>query len=516
MQLPRLLLAALLCFALGPAVAQDGGDDDSGIEVSEDPKPGEEKPAPPDDGYDEEATKKKNAGLAGGGEQDDGDPNAPKVKADLQTRINEAIQRGVEALKAMQDKDGSWGPVRATRSYDGTREGNFVRDELGPTAWAVYTLAKCGVKKTDPAIDNGLKYIANNTKFVFDVIGGKPKEATPPPGKGKKPGAGKDKDKDEPENRQRNISQSNPRTLTSYESAAIVLMIEAVYESSAKLTGKHRKRRLVTESPTSLPDGSRIPKDTWKMMHERILYLTVGRRASPGKGGTSIIGQQNLKENGIDPKSKNAGGWRYGQANPNDADLSATQFVLLALRAASQAGYPIEKVSPATWELAAQYAKNCQKPDGGFGYQVGGPSYASMTACGIGCLLICKEQMELSAEKKPPQWIDGAIQSGMDWLDKNFDAEKNAGHTERPELFYYLYGVERVGDLSGRKEFNGKDWYLRGATLLLERQQGDGGWSDATGFPPHNVLGTCFALLFLKRATIPVVTFHEPEAKPGE
>jgi hypothetical protein len=505
----RYFLASLLCLALGPAVAQEGGGDDEGVEVSEDPKPGEEKAPPKDDGYDEEEARKRNAGLAGGGDAGNGDdPNAPEVKADLQTRINKAIEVGVEALKKLQHEDGSWGPVRANSKYDDPKaRGNFVRDETGPTAWAIYTLAKCGVKKTDPSIQKGLKWIETNTEFVFDVLGGKPQNPEEKPGgkPGKKPGKGEDAE-GKPENEQRNISRSNPRVLTTYESAAIVLMIEAVYESSAKLTGKHSKRRLVTESPTSAPDGSKIPKDTWKKMHERILSLTIGRRASPGKGGVSINGQQNLPENG-QKGSKNAGGWRYGQAN-GDADLSATQFVLLGLRAASQAGYPIEKVSPNTWDLAAQYAKACQKADGGFGYQVGGPSYASMTACGIGILLICKEQMELSKEKKPPEWIDGAIAKGMEWLDKNFEAERNVGG-ERGEQFYYLYGVERVGDLSGRNEFNGKNWYVRGAMLLLERQESDGKWTDASGFEPHDVLGTCFALLFLKRATIPVVTFRD-------
>jgi len=496
MHLPRLLLVALLCCALGPAVAQDGGDDDSGIKVSEDPKPGEEKEKEKDKdkdkdkdkgGYDEEETKKKNAGLAGGGAQDEGDPDAPKVKADLQTRINAAIASGVEALKKLQDKDGSWGPVRANTKYDDpSAHGNFVRDELGPTAWAVYTLAKCGVKKNDPAIQKGLKWIEKNTEFVFDVMGGQPEQ-----------------DKDT--NAQKNVSRKSPRSLTTYESAAIVLMIEAVYEGSAKLSGKHTKRRLETGSPTSPPDGGKIPKDTWKKMHERVLALTIGRHAGGGKG-TTINGQQNLPENG-QGGSKSAGGWRYGQAN-GDADLSATQFVLLALRAASDAGYPLEKVSPKTWELAAQFAKACQQADGGFGYQAGKSSYASMTACGIGSLLICKEQIELSKAKKPPEWIDGAIAKGMEWLDKNFEADRNV-QAERGELFYYLYGVERVGDLSGRTEFNGKNWYVRGAMLLLERQDAEGKWVDATGFEPHDVLGTCFALLFLKRATIPVVTISD-------
>jgi hypothetical protein len=481
----RLIFLALFVFALGPVAAQEGGESDEGIDVSDDSK------TPEPGGYDEDDAKKKNTGLAGAAEEGEGDdPNAPKVQRDLQSRINLAIERGVEWLKKKQDKNGSWGPVRANAKYDDPKaRGNFVRDELGPTAWAVYTLAKCGVKKEDQAIRKGLEWIAKNTEFVFDVMGGEPQ-------------------KDPQSGAHTNVGRKSPRALSTYESAAIVLMIEAVYEGSAKLTGKHSKRKLVTESPTSPPDGSRIPKDVWKLMHERIVSLTVGKRGGGNKGVT-ILGNQNIPLSADEAVKlgKNKGGWRYGQKS-GDADLSATQFVLLALRAASQAGYPVEKTSPKTWELAAEYARNCQKPDGGFGYQVGGPSYASMTACGVGSLLICKEQMAFSKETKPPEWIDSAIAKGMDWLDKSFDAENNAG-ADRQELFYYLYGIERVGDLAGRKEFNGKDWYTRGAMLLLERQAEDGKWVDPTGFEPHDVLGSCFALLFLKRATPPVVTFTE-------
>ncbi len=488
MHLPRYLLAALLCLALGSAVAQEGGGDD-GIEVSEDPKPGEEKPAPADDGYDEAETKKKNAGLAGaGGEGEDDDPNAPKVKVDLQTRINKAIESGVEWLKQRQDKDGSWGPVRGDSFYgDPSKKGDFARDELGPTAWALYTLAKCGVKKNDPVMKKGLQWIASKTEFLVDVIGGEAAK------------------QDEVKGFQ-GVSRKNPRPLSVYEGAAIVLMIEAVYQESAKLTGKHSKRRLYSDNPLQVPDASKIPEDAWKMMHWRLVYLSVGKRSGGGKG-LNINGQQNLKENG-QAAGKGAGGWRYGQAS-GDADLSATQFVLLALRAASQAGYPVEKTSQRTWEEAAKYVKNCQNGDGGFTYQAGGPSSGSMTACGVSCLLICKEQMELSEERKPPAWIADSIAKGMDWLDKNFEVDRNVGQNGSQEIFYYLYGIERVGDLSGRKEFNGKDWYTRGAMLLLERQEADGKWQDSTGYRPHDVLGSCFALLFLKRATIPVVTFSD-------
>ena len=89
----RQILVALLCLALGPAVAQEGGGDGSGIEVSPDKPKEEGGEKKGDGGYDPEETKKKNVGLAGGGDEGEGgDADAPKVKADLQTRINQAIE----------------------------------------------------------------------------------------------------------------------------------------------------------------------------------------------------------------------------------------------------------------------------------------------------------------------------------------------------------------------------------------------------------------------------------------
>ncbi len=50
---------------------------------------------------------------------------------------------------------------------------------------------------------------------------------------------------------------------------------------------------------------------------------------------------------------------------------------------------------------------------------------------------------------------------------------------------------------------------MRGAEFLLAQQHADGSWNDATCMRPTDTLGTCFALLFLKKATIPAVTLSE-------
>jgi hypothetical protein len=473
------LLVLLACFVFQPAAAQDGtepappDDDDTTIEVAED----DEAEPDIDDGYDEEATRRKNEGLAGQGRPDKGDKGAPKLKATLQQRVNEAIKKGVKWLRKSQLKDGSWGPVRANSVYGKPEvRGDFVRDEVGPTAFAIFTLAKCGVKKNDRAIKRGLQWLQMRTLKAHDVMGG------PAP------------QRDETTHGQ----VGGNYALSTYESAAIVMMIEAVYERSAKLTGKHKKRRLYSENAMSPPRRSKIPKDAWRWMHDRVVHLTVGRTrkvgGARGKASTSRIpGTQN----------KN-GGWRYGQAN-GDQDLSATQIVLLGLRSASQAGYPIDKVAPNTWKWAANFVRSVQAPDGGFSYQPGHRNTAGMDACGIACLVICKEQMLLAGQPVPP-WIDGAIKKGLDHLNGIWNPRYNTGGRHH---YYMLYAVERVGDLTGRAEFNGLNWYFRGAEFLLEAQADDGSWTDATAFRPHDTLGTCFALLFLKRATIPTVTVSE-------
>jgi hypothetical protein len=75
--------------------------------------------------------------------------------------------------------------------------------------------------------------------------------------------------------------------------------------------------------------------------------------------------------------------------------------------------------------------------------------------------------------------------------------------------FYWLYALERVGMLLGMKHLGALEWYVEGATWLVEHQEPDGGWVNPTAAqdaPEPPLAATCFALLFLRRATRPVVT----------
>ena len=67
---------------------------------------------------------------------------------------------------------------------------------------------------------------------------------------------------------------------------------------------------------------------------------------------------------------------------------------------------------------------------------------------------------------------------------------------------YWLYAVERVGILLGTEFLGRHEWYPEGAKFLLESQGADGSWKGQS--IGGAVADTCFALLFLRRATKPL------------
>ncbi|MCK6484724.1 MAG: DUF4159 domain-containing protein [Phycisphaerae bacterium] len=205
----------------------------------------------------------------------------------------------------------------------------------------------------------------------------------------------------------------------------------------------------------------------------------------------------------------NNGMWTYSsqdiRASVGGGDNSNTQFALYGLHEAARVGAPIEQN---VWRRAAAHWERTQRPDGGWTYsprhqQPAG--YGSMTAAGVASLLICGESLNRSLEGP---YTDGAcarcgryatnprLAAGLKWLGRNFDARRNPNH--HTYVYYWLYGVERVGMLSGLKQFGTHDWYREGAAYLVRAQRGDGSWNGS-------VVDTSFALLFLAKGRRPVL-----------
>ncbi|MBU0617977.1 MAG: DUF4159 domain-containing protein, partial [Planctomycetes bacterium] len=187
--------------------------------------------------------------------------------------------------------------------------------------------------------------------------------------------------------------------------------------------------------------------------------------------------------------------WGYTDVGPR-YDNSNTQFALLGLHAASQAGI---KIPPNVWKRAQQAIFLNQNADGGWSYQSGADSYGSMTAAGVADVLILGSQFRQGQEHgfrsgAAPDCgkyrINRPLAKGLTWLGRNFTAGRNPRRDEY--TFYWLYAVERCGILSGQRFFGAHDWYREGAEILVRTQAGNGLWGQS-------LTDTCFAIMFLAK-----------------
>jgi len=205
------------------------------------------------------------------------------------------------------------------------------------------------------------------------------------------------------------------------------------------------------------------------------------------------------------------------------SDNSNSQYGALGIRACHDAGvvFPkdvIEKChrywlnNQRTPQNADPKAKNVASGGkGGFGwcYSEGdticskmGPPYSSMTAGAVSALCIYDYILGKDWKK------DRAVIDGMHWLDTNYSVTQNVGPCEIapvPDgwLYYYLYALERTGLLYDTAMIGSHDWYLDGYKVLLGAQKGNGSWDASHFIKP--TWDTCFAILFLKRSTRPLV-----------
>jgi hypothetical protein len=238
------------------------------------------------------------------------------------------------------------------------------------------------------------------------------------------------------------------------------------------------------------------------------------------------------------------GAWGYSSRQGN-GDNSNTQFALLALHEAERVGV---EVSDQTWKLALNYWLSNQKQDGSWGYFEGQASTGSMTCAGISSVIIASgaigkhgasvegDQVRCCGALADPLvdrkglTPEESVEKGISWLGDHFAVSYNptAGASGRNAVslvwqLYYLYGVERVGRMSGRRFFPqrtldaqdprnrdsivNRDWYREGAAKLIEMQNpvGNGYWKGTGHAESNEVIGTSLALLFLSKGRRPVV-----------
>jgi hypothetical protein len=203
---------------------------------------------------------------------------------------------------------------------------------------------------------------------------------------------------------------------------------------------------------------------------------------------------------------------------PAAGDNSNSMYAALGLRACHDAGVilPKDVVELAKkWYVECQHGADEKGAVATDGLASGTPrgwcynrkdvcakhhsAYAGMTAGGVGAVAICDYILEVDWKK------DAAVRSGLAWLVAHWSVTENPGPIEfdsapKTELYYYLYALERAGMLLGIEKIGKHDWYAEGAEAILAAQKADGSW-DPGAKRSNSTWDTCFAILFLKKAT---------------
>jgi hypothetical protein len=211
---------------------------------------------------------------------------------------------------------------------------------------------------------------------------------------------------------------------------------------------------------------------------------------------------------------KMKGCWSYSTEDAlidTGGDHSNGQFAVLGLFEAAMSGTPVER---SVWENARKHWEVAQCGDGGWGYaNVGGNnSTGSMTVAGIAVQVMTsamlKDDDKLDGDGNPsccakPE-IDESLERGIRWMSNHFSIVSNPG-AGGAWKFYYLYGLERAGRLSGRRFFGENDWYRAGTRQLIGTQNKRIGQWNPQGNASNAVTATSFALLFLSKGLAPVL-----------
>ncbi|MHC4451035.1 MAG: prenyltransferase/squalene oxidase repeat-containing protein [Planctomycetota bacterium] len=253
-------------------------------------------------------------------------------------------------------------------------------------------------------------------------------------------------------------------------------------------------------------------------------------------------------------KQKPQGMWRYPA---NGVDVSNTQYAALGLWSAHRLGVRIDKGvvrrmmesvlqrqqtegtskvpfyadpervlnrkkgerSSSTYITAAGWRYNPPEKIKRAGKMITAsyPYSGSMTTAGIAILAIGRDILTASDswnDKVQDGKVRRAMWQGLAWLQAHWDVWDNPGHPGN-WVFYWLYGLERAGQLCGVIYVGLHDWYVEGAKRLMEDQRPDGSWplrprrkvpdsSDERW--QSDQVDTAFAILFLTRSTPKIKT----------
>ena len=307
------------------------------------------------------------------------------------------------------------------------------------------------------------------------------------------------------------IAELRRRKITDTYSLATGLMALSQLYAPPREAEMVRNGSLARRSRRTLPDGDRNLAQKWL---DRLL---------------------DNRDTRVDPEET----LRFDYDGGRRFDNSASQYGLLGLDAAALCGLDI---APSTWAASADHFLKAQcpargapqpfalvthaelaaspgvdpqprpwrAPARGFSYQdPEEPPYGSLTAASLAGMVVARAgmQTEPRAHRRRLRELDAAIEAGFGWIAREFTARHNPGFCAKNDKHwhYWLYSLERACELAGVAWIDGRDWHYEGALQLLSQQQKNGSFR-ADQAETMTVEATCFAVLFLKKSTLPAAT----------
>jgi len=192
------------------------------------------------------------------------------------------------------------------------------------------------------------------------------------------------------------------------------------------------------------------------------------------------------KATGLIVQTQNAeGGWRY-QPQRGDADLSVTVCLVMALRAARNAGIDVPRE---TITRCVRYVTRSQNKDGGFRYMLtGGASSFPRSAAGVVAL-------HSAGVYEGPE-----LERGLVYLDQ-FLPQAEKKRRESHYFYGHYYAVQAMWQADGPRW---QRWYPAIQDTLLDRQLPSGAWASSISLE----YGTAMACIILQMPNNSVPIFQ--------
>lgn len=414
-------------------------------------------------------------------------PEGPQQSGAEVEGVEQAIRRGCEFLKGIQQRDGAFPGAHAHSPAN--------------TAIAMLALMHGGELRDSEVIQNGMGYLV-----------------------GKKGHKGR-------------LELHVPQSST-YSDSIILMMFQKYYEYEQRQSGV-----LWADTPKEFQAAAKKTWDAIDKRHRELIQLLVERIGANELSGNGT----GWGYSGPNKGGRRGGHWDnsnsqfamlgFKAASSLGAPVRSDVAEREALRLVKNYG-PDKSLPAVECRLQEQLAGKTSSSEwkgsihpGGWGY---GDRFeqanTGMTAAGISSLAICRDELKVRGELKQEleRKIALTIHGAQAWLAGNYvqydaragvirrdtpycwdNLDFSESHWDGVGLYYDLYSVERAGVLAGITLLKGEvDWYEAGAEGLVGTQRAGGDWSGRTeekdGDPPQ-IINTAMAILFLKRAAPPVI-----------